>query len=192
MPFPGLTFNDMLPPNIRQEFEQFTSLLHGYLGDQHKDNGSHKDVTADSVASTDGYAEHDRSVNLGDWQTVRFLAGNFTASGGNNWTLTSGDQSRFAYTLVGHTMTVAFRFDTTSVSGISATLSVTIPDGYVSAAVNAGTIAFSDNGTLGSGVVAVTAGGTTLNFTKDVAATGTWAVAANTTAIYGTFSFEVS
>ncbi len=192
MPFPSLTWNDLLPPNVRQELDQFTSLIEGYLRSQHKDSGAHSDVTADSVASTDGYTEHDRTVALGDWTLIPFAASRFTASGGQTWTLTSGDQTRLAYTLVGHTCTVSFVLVTTSVSGACVTLSIALPTGLVAKTANVGTFACSDNGTTGFGVVSVAALGTALLLTKDVAGTFTWTAAANTSTFSGTFSFEVS
>lgn len=49
MPYPSLTFANLLESATRTELEQFVSLLQGYLSEQHKDDGSHSAVTADSV-----------------------------------------------------------------------------------------------------------------------------------------------
>lgn len=50
MPFPTLTFPQVLENATRAEFEAFLSLLVGWLRAQHKDDGSHGAITADSVA----------------------------------------------------------------------------------------------------------------------------------------------
>lgn len=51
MPFPSGTYiNQILDAATRSELQQFYSLLQGYLSAEHKDDGSHGHVTADSVA----------------------------------------------------------------------------------------------------------------------------------------------
>ena len=52
MPYPSLTFATELDQKTRQELEQFISLLQGYLQEQHEGDGSHKAITADSLAAT--------------------------------------------------------------------------------------------------------------------------------------------
>lgn len=49
MPYPSLTFADLLTQATRAELEHLVSLLQGYLSEQHKEDGSHSDITADSV-----------------------------------------------------------------------------------------------------------------------------------------------
>jgi hypothetical protein len=49
MPFPSLTFANLLENATRAELEQLVSLFVGYLSAQHKEDGSHSDITADSV-----------------------------------------------------------------------------------------------------------------------------------------------
>lgn len=49
MPYPSLTFAQLLDNATREELEQFVALLQGYLSSEHKDDGSHSDLTADSV-----------------------------------------------------------------------------------------------------------------------------------------------
>ena len=49
MAYPSLTFAELLSSATRAELEQFVSLLQGYLSQQHKEDGSHSDVTADSL-----------------------------------------------------------------------------------------------------------------------------------------------
>jgi hypothetical protein len=52
MPYPTLTFAEMLDNATRQELEQFISLLQGYLSAEHNEDGSHGAVTAESVESS--------------------------------------------------------------------------------------------------------------------------------------------
>lgn len=49
MPFPTLTFAEMLSNSTREELQQLLALLEGYLRVEHDDSGRHTDVTADSV-----------------------------------------------------------------------------------------------------------------------------------------------
>lgn len=49
MAWPSVTFPMILTPETRQELEQLCALLQGYLAQQHKDDGSHGDITADSL-----------------------------------------------------------------------------------------------------------------------------------------------
>jgi hypothetical protein len=49
MAFPTTTFVDQLDQLTRMELEQFVSLLQGYLQAQHKEDGSHSAITADSI-----------------------------------------------------------------------------------------------------------------------------------------------
>jgi hypothetical protein len=52
MPYPSLTFAELLENATRAELEQFVSLLQGYLSAQHNDDGSHTDITGDSLTVT--------------------------------------------------------------------------------------------------------------------------------------------
>jgi hypothetical protein len=49
MPYPSLTFTQLLNNATKMELEQLIALFQGYLSAQHKDDGSHGDVTADSL-----------------------------------------------------------------------------------------------------------------------------------------------
>lgn len=53
MPFPAGTYiNQIVDPAVRAEFEQLYSLYFGYLSQEHKDDGSHGAITADSATVT--------------------------------------------------------------------------------------------------------------------------------------------
>lgn len=51
MAYPSVTFRDFLENATVQELDQLCSLLQGYLNLQHKADGSHRAITADSVSS---------------------------------------------------------------------------------------------------------------------------------------------
>src|SRR5690242_7021073 len=64
MPYPSLSFAQMLDNATRQELEQFVSLLTGYLSQQHTDTGAHGDVTASTITvSGNATVEGDLAVN---------------------------------------------------------------------------------------------------------------------------------
>ena len=94
-----------------------------------------------------GIYEHGRSTKLGETIGVTYASGNFTASAGT-WTVDSGDQAQYRYSLVGKIMTIWVSLTTTSTSaGFGAELWLAIPGGFSVAntvhcpviAINAGT-----------------------------------------------------
>jgi|TARA_R100001086_G_scaffold162361_1_gene87533 hypothetical protein len=70
------------------------------------------------------------------WQSVPFLAGNFTANTGT-WTVASADQKLFQFIKIGASLTVSFFLeDTTTGSGMGNRLEVALPKGMTATAVN--------------------------------------------------------
>lgn len=49
MPYPSLTYENLLDNLTRAELQELVALIQGYLSQQHKEDGSHADVTADSL-----------------------------------------------------------------------------------------------------------------------------------------------
>jgi hypothetical protein len=87
--------------------------------------------------------ERNRTTALGEWTSVAFAAGNFTASGSMTWTVASGDQTTYAYTLIGKTMTLSFVIENSTVGGTGSTeLRIAIPGGFTPAKTmeSAGTV----------------------------------------------------
>jgi hypothetical protein len=118
-----------------------------------------------------------------------FDATMWTASAGA-WTLVEADVVTFGWLRVGRQMTVVFEFATTTVSATPLELRVVIPNRETAKYLIRTLCVLSDNGTAAAGVVSVAASGTTLVFTRlDGAA---FAAAADTTAVRGTFTFEVT
>jgi hypothetical protein len=146
-----------------------------------------------SLATTSTISERSRSTPLGEWIPVTFAAGNFSAATGN-WTLQSGDQVTFAYTLIGKTMTVLFQFDGTDTSAITGTLGVLIPGGNTAARrTQVVTQTIDNGGAAQAGVAFVSAGSTVIQFQSTVAGGGfanTGGVA-NNTYVRGQITFEI-
>jgi hypothetical protein len=127
---------------------------------------------------------------MGTWTTPSFSAGHYTANGSMTWTVASGDSETYAYTLVGKTMTVAWRIVTTTVGGTPNTeLRIAIPGGFTSAKKIEATHHYSDNGATGTGIAEVNAGGTTIVLFK--AAFAAWSASTDNTFTLGQITFEI-
>lgn len=124
------------------------------------------------------------------WTNVAYAAGNFTGSGAQTWTVESGDQTTFAYTILGKNMTVAFTLITTSVGGTpSINLQITIPASKLSARSAYDTVYISDNATRSIAVAEVGAGGSLIYIQKNDASNFT--ASTNATVVRGTVTFEI-
>lgn len=148
-------------------------------------------MTRDSLTLADQkIGDMDYYAGSGLWRraattptAVTFAAGNFTADSGN-WTLASGDQINFQYSLLGKLMYVTWALQTTTVSATPVYLKIALPAGKTLAARSDGTHAFLDNGTQGIGYVLANSGETFIRLYTGVAL-NTWATATDTTASGG-------
>lgn len=168
-----------------------------YLGDYAGLKGkSSVDSRIEGILAQDamfraGIFERLRTTRMGEWITVSFSAGNFTANGSMTWTVASGDQIVYAYTLVGKTMTLNVVLNTTTVGGTPNTsLRVAIPGGFTSAKAMGGSYFYSDNGTPDCSQWAVTASGSVVSFF--LKNSGNWAASTDNTYIRADMSFEVN
>ena len=143
-----------------------------------------------NAMATSGYFERSRTTRMDEWIQVAFSAGNFTASTGS-WTLTSGDQITFAYSLSGTTATVSFSLDTTTVSATPSALQITLPGGLTATRRMGGSFAYVDNGTAGTGLWRVEASDTKLYLYKNLGVPA-WTASTNNTYAEGVARFEVS
>lgn len=149
------------------------------------------EVNALIVRALDGYLERGRTTKVGEWESVEFSAGNFTGNGSMTWTLAAGDQTTFAYTMVGKTMTVALNLVTTTVGGTpNTTLQVTIPGGFTAAKTifNAAAL-LVDNAARTTGSIGVASGSTIISIVRTDAAN--WTASTDNTAVLGEITFEV-
>jgi hypothetical protein len=81
------------------------------------------------------YEKLNRAAGLGYWTAVPFNAANYSADPPLTWTVASGNQFRYAYTLIGKTMWLAVIIGgSTTAGGASGNgLRVTIPGGFLPA-----------------------------------------------------------
>jgi hypothetical protein len=154
------------------------------------------DLTLSSMAlklstAGKGYFERARSVAMGDWISPAYNAGDFTAGGTMTWTVQSADVYTYEYTLIGHTMILAFDIIQTSVTApLAADLRIAIPGGFTAAKYTPQVFVYNDNGGGNTaGFAQIVPGGTYLSLYK--MGLGNWSAAVNTTNVFGNISFEV-
>ncbi len=137
---------------------------------------------------SDIYTGNNSTDIVGAWTAVSHNGANFTADSGS-WTVDSGDQITYAYTITRKKMTVAFTITGTDVSATPTELRIAIPAGKtaVKRMDNMGLV--SDAGTVQAALIYVAASGTTINIQK---LTGTFATtAADNTNVIGQITFEI-
>lgn len=105
-------------------------------------------------------------------------------------TWTAGTVSRAKYQIIGKTMFVDLYVTGSTLSNITANLTVTVPGSKTAAAITNCVYAYSDNGTVGYGVAQV-AGGTTITLYKDVLASTNFAASVTNTTIALLMEFEI-
>lgn len=144
-----------------------------------------------AASSAGGYFERSRVKALGEWTPRAFSAANFTANGTMTWVLAAGDVLDEAYMQVGKTLFYKFVFNTTTVGGVaSSELRVSLPAGLTAASLSIVPYILIDNGTLRTGLVQAVAGATFLRF--QLAGGGNFALAADTTSIFGQIAVETT
>jgi hypothetical protein len=129
---------------------------------------------------------------IGAWADVAFSAGNFTAGGAQTWTLTSGDQTSFAYSVSGNSMTVGFLLDTTTVGGTpDVELRIAVPLGFTVAGRSLETTGWGlDNGSVTGIRIRASVGNayiSVFNF-----AGSNWAASTNATSVHGEITFAIA
>ena len=183
-----VTFVRQISEMVAEEFTHLYGELGTWLKQEHKANGTHGDITVDSVS------DKGAAASWGEWTDVytsaTFSAGDFTQSGGTAWTVSFSDLTNLSWTRINDMLTVTWYLETTSVTGTPTLLRFPIPDGQVSAKAQLTTFRFNDNGTYGVGVAFCAEDGTTIDLYKTDFTT-TWAAAANTTGVNGQFVIRV-
>lgn len=140
---------------------------------------------------TNGVHEHGRSAAMGEWTAVAFAAGNFTASGTQTWTVTSGQQVAYSWMIIGKTMFLAFTINGSSVGGVASTeLRIAIPGGFLAATGNTlGAIRSFDNGVDTVGFCGTVVGAAYVRLWRS--GFTNWAASALNTSVQGLAVFEV-
>jgi len=103
MAFPAVAYPTEHDGLMRKELDQFAATLLGHLSKEHKSDGTHKNITADSLTVTGGVRERGRPGAMGEWIPAPFSAANFVAQGGGVWTVGPAAVLRNRYTLIGST-----------------------------------------------------------------------------------------
>lgn len=127
----------------------------------------------------------------GAWITPTFAAGDFTAATGT-WTVSSGNVQRHAFILRGRTVTEYLEVAGTSVSATPTFLKSLIPNSMIAAGRATCQSMYLDNGgtyAMGASWIAAVAN-TVINHYKS-AFGNAWSVAASTTELYVTMTYEV-
>ena len=111
----------------------------------------------------------------GSWNSKSFSADDFFAPAGTTWTLTAGNVTRDAWTIIGKTVWFELIITGTTIGGTLPPMvsRKAYPGGSI-AAISSGAIIHNNPGTAGMFVTATAAGGQ-INFFRDWAGTG-WAV----------------
>ncbi len=142
-----------------------------------------------TIRAMGSISERSRTVAMGDWIDVPYGTVAFTGDAAA-WTVGATDVIALRYTLIGHTLKYNVYIDTTSVTVGNNFLIVPFPPGFKAAASLEKPFAYSDNGTLGTGIAQVLSGGTTIRFFT--ATVANWAAtAANNTRVAGQFDIEI-
>ncbi len=130
---------------------------------------------------------------IGDWTTVAFSAGNFTASAGS-WTVTSGQVAYNAYMVLNHTLFWHLDVAASAVSSTPASLRLTSPLSpsgpiLISAAQNQRVAFAADNGAVIEALIRPVS-----PYVFDLVRSdgATWHASASTTAINLSVWFQVS
>lgn len=173
---------------IAETFQQQTAAITTGYHSEHHDDDRHKDIHCDSIA------ERGRTTPMGEWITAQTAdATAFQGSGSMTWTVSIADQANVSYALIGKTMVLTVRLDSTSVGGVlSNTLRMRIPGGFIAARQAAVPCLATDNATAFNTLcfMRVTAGSEWLEFLRfDVA---NWQASSNSTYVQAAqIAFEV-
>jgi hypothetical protein len=124
------------------------------------------------------------------WITPAFNAANFSAGGSMIWTVDAGDVETYAYIVANRTMTLAFKINTSSISGtLSSVLRIKIPNGKVATKGVLNTCRIV-NATTDIGICYVGASDTYIFIQRND--TSNYVAGTNNVAVQGQITFEVN
>jgi hypothetical protein len=139
------------------------------------------------VDSIQGFIEHGRVANLGDFVAPAFAAGNFTGSVGMTFTVASGNVSEYKYSIVGHNLHLECMISAATTGGSASTaLKVVIPGGFTIKGTKRVPCGSLNNGTWVNGMALMTDGANFVGVYIDITGANNWTLSANTG-----FSFSV-
>lgn len=117
-----------------------------------------------------------RSFNMGYWNAVAFLAGNFSGNGSMSWTVNSGQQTNFEYTVIGKTMIIEFNIGGTVGGTPNTTLQIALPGGFVGATPGQwnNSVSILNNGAWSESSCQVNSSGTAIQIFANAAGSANW------------------
>lgn len=158
-------------------------------------------AAVDILTETTGFPSDGTKFLAGDgtfklvtpaWTNVAYDAGNFTGLNSMTWTVGSGDQFTYSYTVIGKIMLLAFDLRATTVGGTADKfLLLKIPGGYTAQSTSSSMITINDNnaGETFGRATTITSGGNLLIGRPDSA---NWTLCTNLTAVFGLAIFGVN
>jgi len=140
-----------------------------------------------------GYAEQNRSVANGHWQTRAFAAGNYTAGGSMTATVASGNVTTESWAVNGNTCTFNALITGFTLGGsANPEFDIVLPPGIVSASVVGTPCVVINNGVATSaGYAQVGASGSNLRIFVDASAATNWTLSANS-GVKVSISFQIN
>jgi hypothetical protein len=146
-----------------------------------------------SLAAGRGTATYQYDATTARWRlvvheqgamiAVPYASGNFTASTGS-WTVASGDQILFSYSLKGRLLTVILYLDATTVSATPTQLKVAMPGGYTTShdVQSVGPVAFNNSSSVTTAAFFVSGPSTSATLIAlQLIGSGVWAAATDNT-----------
>jgi hypothetical protein len=146
--------------------------------------------TTENFSAIGTFTERGRTKPMGEWTTVAFSAGNFTANGSMTWTVASGDVTTFQYRIVGKSLLITFYLTGGTVGGsVNNELRIAIPGGFTVNQSVVVPVRALNNGVYGVTLCLAAAGATVLTFYPNIAAAGNWT--AGTVNMQGQIEVEI-
>lgn len=176
---------------LEQELSQLVASIQGSWDVEHLLDGTHGNVTAESLSTRGGLYEHSRDTPAGEWKSPVYASTNFTGNGSMSWDVSQNDISSFSYMAIGKTLFFRFIAIQTTVGGtVSSELRLRVPGGYLPAVGGYGTFGYVDNG--GAEAVGIWSIVPKTNYIVFHRAAGAaWTASANNTSILAQGFFEV-
>lgn len=138
--------------------------------------------------------EQSRSTGMGDAASVSYSAGNFSVPAGT-WTVDSGDQQSYSYTLIGANMILNVRLLRTTTASSPTELRVAVPGGCSApTAVSTPTVVIEQDstGTAHAGLLAISGLTGVVRIFNDISASTAFSNLTNDLDIFLQFTFPVS
>lgn len=146
--------------------------------------------TNNTAIATTAFTQAAISAGVSVWNAVAYSAANFVGTGSMTWTVSAGNQVRYAYRLTGKTITVAFYLDSTTMGGTASNeVRVTMPAGATSKGWCGGFVWIGPGSAGGPGLIRGSPGNTYLSLFK---ADLTNYALATATIFNGTFTYEIT